>query len=76
MDYRMTPEDMEEETNIFGQATKAFFKEVGIDTVLYRGKDFSAGSSDRTDFMLATQNIIFNLKEAQNEVQDMDTDID
>ena len=64
---------MEEEASYFGQATKAFFTEVGIDTILYRGKDFSQGSSDRTDFMLATQNIVLNLKEAQEEVKNMET---
>ena len=52
---------MEEEASYFGQATKAFFTEVGIDTILYRGKDFSQDSNDRTDFMLATQKIISNL---------------
>ena len=52
---------MEEEASYFGQATKAFFTEVGIDTILYRGKDLSQDSNDRTDFMLATQKIIRNL---------------
>ena len=53
----------------FSQATDAFFKEVGLDSIFVKGTDFSTGKLERKILMDSLNNLFKNLMEAKDEIE-------
>ena len=76
MDIEVTNEDLKDKNSYFEKATYAFFRQLGLDSILVRGKEFQ-DENDWADLLLATHSIVLNLDQAQEEMLDLkDGEID